>query len=192
MLSIVIAPNSVLSEKAKPVAKIDASVKKLIEEMKETLDKTKDPEGVGLAAPQIGKSLQIFIVKPTRNAKHEVYINPVVSVARNDAEHNVASNAIATKRRRKKGEGTKLEGCLSIPSIWGPVRRAEKVTITYMNEDEESRTEEVGGFKATILQHEYDHLHGVLFPKRILEQKGKIYKSSKNEKGEDLFEEIEL
>jgi peptide deformylase len=158
--------------------------------MKETLDKTRDPEGVGLAAPQIGKSLQIFVTKPTRNAHHEVYINPVLTL--NHAEQDVASNATAAKRRRKKADGTKLEGCLSIPTIWGPVKRAESVSITYLDETGRQKTEEVGGFKATILQHEYDHLHGILFPKRILEQKGKIYKSSKNEKGEDVFEEIEL
>lgn len=181
MLPIVVAPNEVLAQIAKPVGKIDSSIKKLIAEMKETLDKTRDPEGVGLAAPQVGKALQIFVVKPTRNAKHEVYINPVITLSEKPL-----------KKRRKKADGTKLEGCLSIPSIWGPVKRAEKVSITYLDETGKQKTEEVGGFKATILQHEYDHLQGILFPKRILEQKGKLYKSSKNEKNEDVFEEIEL
>jgi len=48
------------------------------------------------------------------------------------------------------------------------------------------------GFSATIIQHEYDHLRGILFPKRVLEQKGKLYKSHKNEKGEDEFDEIDI
>ena len=189
MLPMIIAPNEVLAQIAKPVGKIDASIKKLIDEMKETLDKTRDPEGVGLAAPQIGKSLQIFVTKPTRNAHHEVYINPVVTLNDTPLRQGFAGQA---KRRREKADGTKLEGCLSIPTIWGPVKRAESVSITYLDETGKQKTEAVGGFKATILQHEYDHLHGILFPKRILEQKGKIYKSSKNEKGEDVFEEIEL
>lgn len=187
MLPIVTGPNEVLAQIAKPVGKIDSSIKKLLSEMKETLDQTRDPEGVGLAAPQIGKSLQIFVTKPTRNAHHEVYINPVVTIAQNDAELDAKQ-----RRKRKKEDGTKLEGCLSIPTIWGPVKRAENVSITYLDENGTEKTEEVGGFKATILQHEYDHLHGILFPKRILEQKGKLYKSSKNEKDEDVFEEIEI
>lgn len=185
MLQIVTAPNEVLSQKAKPVGNIDQSIKKLIAEMKETLDNTRDPEGVGLAAPQIGRSLQIFVVKPTRNAVHEVYINPVIKL--------IAPKPSTKQRRKRTNEtGTKLEGCLSIPTIWGPVTRAEKVSITYKDEAGNVKTEEIGGFKATILQHEYDHLEGILFPKRILEQHGKLYKSSKNEKNEDVFEEIEL
>jgi peptide deformylase len=180
MLSIVTAPNEVLALPAKPVAQIDEYIKKLIEDMKETLDNTRDPEGVGLAAPQVGKSLQIFIVKPTRNAKHEVYINPQLTLL--GKVHQIP----------KDKQGTKLEGCLSLPTIWGPVQRVPKVTVTYLDENGTSHTETVGGFKAIILQHEYDHLQGILFPKRILEQKGKMYKSSKNEKGEDVFEEIEL
>lgn len=182
MLPIITAPNTVLAQKAKPVANVDTAIKKLLAEMKETLDNTRDPEGVGLAAPQIGKSLQIFLVKPTRNAKHEVYINPVL----------VLHQQPIKQRSKKKGEGVKLEGCLSIPTIWGPVERAETVTITYVDESGKEKTEDVSGFKATILQHEYDHLQGILFPKRILEQGGKMYKSSKNDKGEDVFEEIEL
>ena len=180
MLQIVTAPNEVLSQVTKPVLKIDAAIKKLIADMKETLDKTRDPEGVGLAAPQVGKSLQIFIVKSTRNAPHEVYINPSITFVGK------------VRKTAKEKEGTKLEGCLSLPTIWGPVQRSTKITVTYLDEEGRKKTEEVSGFKATILQHEYDHLQGILFPKRILEQKGKMYKSSKNEKGEDVFEEIEL
>ncbi len=191
MLSIVTAPNEVLAQVAKPVVKIDSAIKKLIAEMKETLDKTRDPEGVGLAAPQIDKSLQIFVIKPTRNAMHEVFINPVLTLIDPSINSGQAQDEKKPKSR-KKADGTKLEGCLSIPSIWGPVTRAEKVTITYLDENGNEKKEEVGGFKATILQHEYDHLQGILFPKRILEQKGKLYKSSKNEKKEDVFEEIEL
>lgn len=79
MLSIVVAPNTVLSEKALLVEKIDNSIKKLISEMKETLSHTKDPEGVGLAAPQVGRSLRIFIIKPDKNAGVEVFINPEIT-----------------------------------------------------------------------------------------------------------------
>ena len=173
MLEIVTAPNEVLSQQAKPIATIDKTVKAFIEDMKVALDNTRDPEGVGLAAPQVGKSFQIFIVKPTRNSKHEVYINPRLTLI-----------GEAEKIPRDK-EGTKLEGCLSLPTIWGPVERAPKVKIQYLDEDGKSHTQTVTGFKAVILQHENDHLQGILFPRRVLEQKGKLYKSSKNKKGEE-------
>lgn len=180
MLEIVTAPNQVLAQQAKPIASVDKAVKDFIEEMKVALDNTRDPEGVGLAAPQVGKSVQIFIVKPTRNAKHEVYINPKLTLM-----------GKPEKIPRDK-DGTKLEGCLSLPTIWGPVERAPKVKITYLDEEGKSHTQTVTGFKAVILQHEHDHLQGVLFPRRVLEQKGRLYKSSKNKKNEDVFEEIEV
>lgn len=180
MLSIVIAPNEVLSQKAKPVGKVDVSLVSFIEEMNKALDATRDPEGIGLAAPQVGKSLQIFIVKPTRNSAHEVYINPKITLLGE------------AKKLSKDKEGTKLEGCLSLPTIWGPVQRSQKVKISYIDENGKHHTKTITGFKAVILQHEYDHLQGILFPKRVLEQKGKLYKSSKNAKGEDEFDEIEV
>jgi peptide deformylase len=180
MLDIVTGPNEVLAQKAKPIVKVDKTVTDFIDEMKITLDNTHDPEGVGLAAPQVGKSVQIFIVKPTQNAKHEVYINPKLTLI-----------GELTKVPRDK-QGTKLEGCLSLPTIWGPVDRAPKVKISFWDEAGKSHSQTVSGFKAVILQHEFDHLQGILFPRRVLEQKGKLYKSSKNEKNEDVFEEIEV
>src|SRR3989344_9004038 len=87
MLKIVNAPSNVLSEKAKPILKIDKNILAIIEGMKETLNATYNPEGVGLAAPQIGKSLQIFIIKPTQKSKIQVFINPKIQ-AQNQAEQN--------------------------------------------------------------------------------------------------------
>ena len=78
MFKIVTAPNPVLSGTAKPVVKVDKDIVKIIEEMKETLLATTDPKGVGLAAPQVGKSLKIFIAKPTDNSKIYVFINPEI------------------------------------------------------------------------------------------------------------------
>jgi peptide deformylase len=180
MIPIVTGPNEVLAQKAKPVEKVDSAIQKFVEEMKMTLDNTRDPEGVGLAAPQVGKSVQIFIVKPSKTSKHEVYINPKITLM----------GEIAKIPRDK--QGTKLEGCLSLPTIWGPVLRAPKVKISFLDENGKKHTQTVSGFKAVILQHEFDHLQGILFPRRVLEQQGKLYKSSKNEKNEDVFEEIEL
>lgn len=187
-MKIVFAPNKILSSPAKPVVKIDSSVLKTIDEMKKALNSAKDPEGVGLAAPQIGRSLRIFLVKPTPKDEAIVFINPEV------VEIDPSSKTFTRERKvgKKKKETQKLEGCLSLKDIWGTVLRSPKLKLSYLNEKGDRETRTFTGFLATIVQHEYDHLNGILFPRRVLEQKGKLYKSSKDEEGEDVFEEIEL
>lgn len=187
-MKILNAPNPILSEIAKPVAKIDPQVLKLINQMKKTLNQARDPEGVGLAAPQIGKSLRIFIAKPYPRQKTLIFINPEIT------QIDPLSQTFTKERHvgKKKKETKKLEGCLSLKDIWGTVLRSPKLTLSYMDETGKKTEKKYEGFLATIIQHEYDHLNGTLFPKRVLEQKGKLYKSSKDEKGEDEFEEIDL
>ncbi len=75
MFKIITAPNPVLSEISKPISKVDAFVITVIQEMKKILAKTTDPKGVGLAAPQVGKSLRIFIAKPTSKSPIQVFIS---------------------------------------------------------------------------------------------------------------------
>jgi len=187
-MKIVFAPNEILSQPAKPVGKIDQSVIKVIKKMKMALESAKDPEGVGLAAPQVGVSLQIFIARPTPKSKIMVFINPKM------VEIYPSSQTFTRKRKvgKKKKEVKKLEGCLSLKDIWGTVLRSPKLILSFLDEKGKSQTKNFEGFLATIIQHEYDHLQGILFPKRVLEQKGKLYKSSKDEKDEDIFEEIDL
>lgn len=191
MLSIVHAPNPVLSQIAKPIAvkngAFDKSINTLIGGMKETLLATKDPEGVGLAAPQVGKSLQLFIVKQSPRAAISVFINPVImQTTLNEFKAGESDEIIVS------GAEKKLEGCLSLPNVWGEVKRTPTVTMSYIDETGKTRKKTFKGFFATILQHEYDHLHGILFPKRVLGQQGTLYKSHKNKKGEEEFDEIEI
>lgn len=192
-MKIVIAPNSVLSQKAESVKKIDKEILELIEEMKQTLLGTKDPVGVGLAAPQVGKPLRIFLAKPTPKSEILTCINP--KILSKSAELKPLKRP---KNSTNKRAGT-LEGCLSLPTIWGTVLRSSALTFSYLDENGRTHKKSCKDFLATIVQHEIDHLDGVLFPKRVLEQKarlpsgqGKLYKSHKNEKGEDEFEEIEI
>ena len=224
MLKIVTAPNSILSQSAKPVAKIDKSVFNLIKEMKEVLLSAKDPEGVGLAAPQVGKSLRLFITKPTPKSPIQTFINPKIlqnkeGQARGDASGGTDEGVRLLDRRgfqrrassfelerlegaplderaagprAKKANSAKLEGCLSLPNIWGEVKRNPSTSISYLDTKGKKHTKTFRGIFATIIQHETDHLNGILFPKRVLEQKGTLYKSHKDEKGEDVFEEIDL
>ncbi|OGH38078.1 MAG: peptide deformylase [Candidatus Levybacteria bacterium RIFCSPLOWO2_01_FULL_38_21] len=187
MIKIITAPSEVLSQKAEPVKKID---KKLIDEMKQALLLAKDPEGVGLAAPQVGKPLSIFVIKPTPKSPIKVFINPKIVLSIKYQVLSKKSDPIPNTKY--KIQNTRLEGCLSLPNIWGQVKRKPSLTLEYIDEKGKNHTKIFKGFMATIIQHEIDHLSGVLFTERVLEQNGQFYKSHKNEKGEDEFEEIEL
>lgn len=179
------APNPILSQKAKPIEKINQEILKLIADMKTTLAKARDPEGVGLAAPQVGKSLRIFVIRETPDAPFETFINPVIS----SLKKPLSKNKQAQKGTKNE---VKLEGCLSLKDIWGIVKRHENLKITFLDEKGEKQSQNVSGFKATIIQHETDHLEGILFPKRVLEQKNKLYRSQQAENGETVFEEIAI
>lgn len=185
MLKIVQSPHTVLSEKAKPVATIDKSVQKLLKQMEETLIHAKDPEGVGLAAPQVGKSTQIFIVKQTPRSPVLTFINPVV-------EEFIDHPKTKKEEKEIKEKGVQLEGCLSISNIWGVVKRHEEVVLSYQDETGKKHKRTFDGFLAVIIQHEFDHLQGILFPKRVIEQKNPLYQAVKNKEGETEFEEIEI
>lgn len=183
ILDVVQAPNEVLAAHAKAVEKVDASILKLVEDMKETLVAQKDPEGIGLAAPQVGKSLQIFIVKYDDESPFDVYINPKIELVADKPKK---------KEDEQEDEKEKLEGCLSLKVIWGVVKRNEKVHMDWMDIEGKTHRATFSGFYATILQHEYDHLQGILFPRRVLEQKGPLYKSHKNKEGKDVFDPVEI
>lgn len=197
MLKIVTAPNSILSLNSKPVPKINKSILNLIEEMKQTLLAAKDPEGVGLAAPQVGQPLRMFITKPNQKSQIQVFINPKIEkhIAPEVGKKQQVKQSAKTARAKEKSgidKDTQLEGCLSLPNIWGGVERSPSVTLSYLDQLGKKHSKTFKGLSAVIVQHEIDHLNGILFPKRVLEQKGTLYKSHKNEKGEDVFEEIEI
>ncbi len=178
-MKIVQAPESVLSQTAKPVEKVDKYIKNLLKDMEVTLGDARDPEGVGLAAPQVGKSIQLFIIRQSPKSPLLTFINPKI-VSFKDREPTKEEKAT------EKKTGVQLEGCLSLYNVWGVVKRHDEVTVTYMDK------KTFDGFLATIIQHELDHLQGVLFPKRVLEQQNPLYRSVKNAKGEVEFDEIEL
>jgi peptide deformylase len=208
-MKIVQAPHTVLSSVAKPVAKIDKSIKDLLSDMEVALASASDPEGVGLAAPQIGKSLQIFLVKETPDAQLKVFINPKIENFKDKPTESdsvqeglKAKSDLANADKKKlskaksasggKEKGVQLEGCLSLKDIWGVVKRHDEVTVSYEDENGTKHTKTFDGFMSIIIQHETDHLNGILFPKRVLEQNQKLYKSVKNKKGETEFEELEI
>jgi peptide deformylase len=179
MKSIVKVPNAVLTKPSQPITRFDTKLLQLIEEMKRTLKATKNPKGVGLAAPQIGEGYRIFITRPHDRDQIRVFINPEIK------ESKGATDGVPER-------DNKLEGCLSIPNIWGKVARAKSIVLTYQDEKGDTHTETFNGFIATIIQHETDHINGTLFTHRVLEQKGTFYQSTKDSHGKDILEEIEL
>lgn len=199
MLKIIITPNPILLGKSEPVLKFDKKLREVIAEMSKTLDATVDPKGVGLAASQVGVSKRIFLAKPDEKKKGSVFINPEIIETKGEGIPNFANSekieAIKKKssRGRSASGGKKLlEGCLSIPNIWGNVSRKKEIKIRYQDEDGLEHIEDFKGFPAVIIQHEIDHLDGVLFTKHVIGQGEQLYRSYKNEKGEDEFEEIKV
>lgn len=180
MLDILKAPHPTLSQKAKPVRKVDKAIARLIEDMKVSLDSATDPVGVGLAAPQVGKSLDIFITKPSVKSRVFAFINPKIT------------KKIPHEKDADREHLRKLEGCLSLPNIWGDVKRFPEINVEYLDETGKLHKRKFTGFMSIIIQHEIDHLNGVLFTKRVLEQGGTLYKSEKDENGEDVFEEMKI
>jgi peptide deformylase len=143
----------ILQKEADPVVEIDASTKLLIEEMIETM---KASSGIGIAAPQVHRSVRIFIAQPPVEfgegklgpGEIEVYINPKLS--------------------QPSDEMCQLEeGCLSIPTIRAMVSRPKEITIEYTTLDGSMKQKKTSGWEARVIQHEYDHIDGVLFIDRL-------------------------
>jgi len=190
---MVVTPDSRLLEIAAPVTKFDKKLKDILSEMSQTLDATTDPVGVGLAAPQVGIQKRIFLAKPTPTGKTHVFINPrIIQESANEEVPSFTNSQKVEKRKPAKSKGKLLEGCLSIPNIWGNVGRKKEVKVAWQDAQGELHEAHFKGFPAIIIQHEIDHLNGILFTKHVLEQKEQLYRSYKNENGEDEFEEIEV
>ena len=193
MFKIVTVPNKVLSSHTKPVEEIDAKIKKIVFDMEQVLIAQNDPPGVGLAANQVGLNLSIFIIKPSEKAKIKVFINPEI-IKKDVGAQFIAPkskgvtlptgrqvNHAPTKKSTSK-KRVKLEGCLSIPHIWGPIKRQNHVFLKYQDLTGKEYLKWFSGFEAIIIQHEVDHLNGVVFTQRSIEQKGQLYR----EKNEEL------
>lgn len=180
MRPIVKVPNLVLATPAKKVTAFDKKLARLVADMKKTLLATKHPKGVGLAAPQIGEGWRVFLTKPTTKAPVRVFVNAEIVSKSHEQTDGVP------------GRDNKLEGCLSIPRIWGQVKRATEITLRYQDEKGKTHEEVFTGFLATIIQHETDHINGVVFTQRVLEQGGKLYEPKIGEEGKEVLEEITL
>jgi len=177
-MKIVLVPEKVLLKKAKSVTDFSPKLANIVEDMKKTLNACVDPVGVGLAAPQVGLSLRIFLMKPTTESPIGVFINP-----------EILSTSAAKPQKAQDEEdddSEPLEGCLSIPRIWGPIQRATEVNVRWKDMHGKSHEQVFKGFEAAIVQHEVDHLNGILFTHRLAEQKAPIYEE-RNKKLHELL-----
>ena len=138
-----------LREVAKPVTEFTDDVNNFIADLVFTMY---EKDGVGLAAPQVGRSLRVFVVDPFW-FNEEGKKNPLVLVNPEFIEF--------------QGDVESEEGCLSVPNIFEPVQRAEKVIIEGLNENGKKVRYEAEGLFARALQHEFDHLDGILFIDKV-------------------------
>ncbi len=144
-------PDSVLRQKAKRVSAIDSSIQRLIDDMVETMQQA---NGVGLAAPQVGVSLRVVVVRMP-GEEPIVIINP--------------------KMVKRAGEREVTEGCLSIPGYAGEIKRSISVTVKGQNRQGKAIRLKTTGLMAQALEHELDHLNGILYVDHI-ESQDKFHK----------------
>lgn len=144
VIPIRVLPDPILRQKAKRVRAIDGSIQKLISDMIETMHAV--PGRVGLAAPQVGVSRRVIVIGIPEE-EDLVLINPEVV--------------------RQKGERLVSEGCLSIPGYFGEIKRAESVTVKGLDQSGKGIRVKADELLAQALEHEIDHLNGVLYIDRL-------------------------
>lgn len=177
MTSIITVPHPTLRQIAQPVTTVDEELLNHLHDLAEVLQKKDNPKGVGLSAPQLDKSWRTFATlldadTSERSADHPVlrlFINPEI---------------VSTSAKKTFGDNPAepiLEGCLSIPALYGPVPRFEWIEFKFQTlHDDKLVTsyETFYGFPARVMQHEYDHLEGKLFTDYTLEYDLPLYEDT--------------
>jgi peptide deformylase len=155
MLHLITYPHPTLRYPAKPIARVDAHLKSLVGQM---FDIMYEHRGVGLAATQVNVPIRLFIANPSgekETGPELVFLNPVI--------------------QRATGAAEAEEGCLSLPGINAVVKRNKSVRVNAYGMDGSEINLEVDGFLARIIQHELDHLDGVLFIDRVSQESQKAF-----------------
>lgn len=177
MVKIVTIPNPTLRKKSKPV-KVDEKTLKLVKDLKKSLiNKEGKITGVGLAAIQIGADKRVFVAFSEASKKFLTFINPEI---------------IWVSKRLTNKKEKRYEGCLSIPNRWAIIQRPKEVKVRYQTESGQIQVRKFTGPLSRIIQHEYDHLEGILFTDRALEQKAKIYRLKKDQEDKEYLEEVQI
>jgi len=157
MLEILKYPDPRLKKVALPVSEFGAKLHRLLDDMAKTMY---GANGIGLAAPQVGESLRLFVIDlgPSENEPAKLYefINPEIS--------------------EPQGKIAFEEGCLSVPGVTEEVDRSEKVTVRFRDRFGKPQKLEAEGLLAVAIQHENDHLNGVLFVEKLSPLKRRLIK----------------
>lgn len=154
-------PHPLLKKRAHRIDKIDASIRGLLEDLIDTMKA--GPGSVGVAAPQIGVSLSACVVD--------------VSANRHGKENNHGLLAMINPEiTASSGSTVMREGCMSVPDYTGDVERATTITVKYMNQEGDNLSIDASGFEAVAIQHEIDHLDGILFLDRIVSLKTGLFR----------------
>ena len=163
ILPIIAYGDPVLRKVCEDVQEVDSSVKELISNMWETMYNAR---GIGLAAPQVGESIRIFLVDTTQIEEDL------------EGEKGIKKVFINAEILERDGEEWAYnEGCLSIPQVREDVEREEKILIRYLDESFNEHEEEYSGIAARVIQHEYDHIEGILFTDHLLPRRKTMIKS---------------
>jgi peptide deformylase len=149
LLSVRVYGDALLRMKALPVRNFDEKLQKIVRDMLHTMY---ERDGIGLAATQVGFNQRLFVIDMDYSHEDaqpnpEVLINPIIKAG--------------------EGEYEMEEGCLSVPGIYAKVKRFNKISYTYYDAKGEEHAEDAEGYKAVVIQHEYDHLNGILFIDKI-------------------------
>ena len=160
-----------LRQKSKEVSVFDKSLDQLVNDLSQTLEAQTDPPGLGLSAPQIGVFKRVFVAR-VRN-KIKGFINPKIT-------------------KFSKKEIAFLEGCFSIPELYGHVTRPAEIDLDAQDKHGKKSKVHYKGLPARIIQHEIDHLDGILFIDHVHTQNAKVFKVEKDKKGKEQFIEVTL
>ncbi|MFH1326127.1 MAG: peptide deformylase [Candidatus Falkowbacteria bacterium] len=139
LLNIITHPNDILRKKCVEIKKVDEQTRQLILDMEKTM---LEKDGIGLAAPQIGQNINLILINTKDGPIH--MINPKIT-------------------RKSWFKSIEEEGCLSLPTIFGKVKRSKKIRVIYNDKNNSRHKLKAEGMFARVVQHEVDHLNGVLF-----------------------------
>lgn len=176
-MDIITAPHTTLRTKASLVKNLDNKMISFIHDLATSLEDQQNPPGVGLASPQVNKKVRAFAIRPVE-ARTRKLPTPLVFINPEIVEH---SNNRVLGADEKDPD---LEGCLSVPKIYGPVPRWEWVDLKYQILEKDKlikKQQRFKNFAARIVQHELDHLNGVLFTDHLLKHNLPAYIQEKDQ-----------
>ena len=162
-------PDNLLRQKSEEVVSFDRSLAQTVTDLTETLISQIDPVGLGLSAVQVGILKRVFVARVKNRIRH--FVNPKIL-------------------KFSKKEITFLEGCFSVPEFYGHVIRPVEIDLEAQDKHGKKTKGRYTGLPARIIQHEIDHLDGILFTDHVHNQNGKIFKIEKDKKGKEQLVEV--